>query len=310
MDPIKIGGMKGIVIFAVVLCLLPVGGNAATITVNCDAGEKIQAKLDSAKPGDTLLVTGTCNENVRIEVEVQRITLDGQGRATINGADVSAGRDTLYVNGRGIIIKGFTITGGGQDGLHISGATAFIDGNTIQRTRSRGIFLDRGTFATIFNNRIQDNPTHGIMVHENSIARIGFALPIDPKPSPNTIQKNGGNGIYVWRSSTAWIVSNTITGNKRNGIWINRNSEAQITGNRISGNGEDAISVSRNSGVIFGTGEAPLRREANNTDAQLNNGGFGVRCTIGGYVEGPQGTLNGAKGAKECDKGCIDSLTP
>jgi len=66
MDPIKISGMKGIVIFAVVLCLLPVGGNAATTTVNCDAGEKIQDKLSAAKPGDTLLVSGTCSENLDI----------------------------------------------------------------------------------------------------------------------------------------------------------------------------------------------------------------------------------------------------
>jgi len=292
------------------LWLVASTGEAATITVDCNAGEKIQSKLESAKPGDTLVVSGTCNENVRIEVEVQRITLDGQGKATINGADTSAGKDTLYVNGRAITIKGFTITGGGRDGLHIAGATAFIEGNTIQRTRSRGIFLDRGTFATIFNNKILDNPAAGIMVHENSIARIGFAHPADPKPSPNMIQNNGGHGIYVWRSSTAWIVANTITGNKRNGIWINRNSEAQITGNLISGNGEDAISVSRNSAVILGNEGTGRREGANKTDGQINNGGFGVRCTIGGYVEGSHGTLSGAKGGKDFTSGCIDSVKP
>ena len=37
------------------------------------------------KPGDTLLVSGTCNENIDLGEEVHGITLDGQGTATING---------------------------------------------------------------------------------------------------------------------------------------------------------------------------------------------------------------------------------
>jgi hypothetical protein len=46
-------------VVAALLWLVASAGEAATIPVNCDAGGKIQAKLDSAKPGDTLLVTGT-----------------------------------------------------------------------------------------------------------------------------------------------------------------------------------------------------------------------------------------------------------
>jgi hypothetical protein len=77
----------------------------------------------------------------------------------------------------------------------------------------------------------------------------------------------------------------------------------------ISGNGEDAISVSRNSGVTLANEGTGRREGANKTDGQKNNGGFGVRCTIGGYVEGSLGTLSGAKGGKEFTSGCIDSLS-
>ncbi|MBI2987964.1 MAG: hypothetical protein HYY45_14465, partial [Deltaproteobacteria bacterium] len=78
----------------------------ATFTVDCGLGQTISDKLKDLIPGDTLLVSGTCNENLVIREEVHRITLDGQGTATINGPDPSA--STVSVQGAGITIKGFT----------------------------------------------------------------------------------------------------------------------------------------------------------------------------------------------------------
>ena len=51
--------------------------------VDCDAGEEIQQKIALAKPGDTVLVSGTCRENLAISSEVVRITLDDQEKAVI-----------------------------------------------------------------------------------------------------------------------------------------------------------------------------------------------------------------------------------
>lgn len=56
---------------------------AATLTVDCNAGEKIQERVVAARPVDTILVSGTCNENVAITSEIVRITLDGQGKTVI-----------------------------------------------------------------------------------------------------------------------------------------------------------------------------------------------------------------------------------
>lgn len=46
--------------------------------------------MNQAMSGQTILVSGTCNENILIRNEKQRITIDGAGggigtRATING---------------------------------------------------------------------------------------------------------------------------------------------------------------------------------------------------------------------------------
>lgn len=76
----------------------------ATLTVDCDAGEKIQQKIALAKPGDTVLVSGTCRENLAISSEVVRITLDGQGKAVIQAPGTTA--DAIFIRGKDITVKG------------------------------------------------------------------------------------------------------------------------------------------------------------------------------------------------------------
>jgi nitrous oxidase accessory protein NosD len=83
--------------FAIVRWLLPRIGEAATLTVDCDAGERIQQKIALAKPGDTVLVSGTCSENVAIPSEVVRITLDGQGKAVIQAPGTTG--DAIFIRG-------------------------------------------------------------------------------------------------------------------------------------------------------------------------------------------------------------------
>jgi hypothetical protein len=57
--------------------LIPFSNMPTTHTADCNAGEKIQDKITMAKPRDTILVSGACNENVAILSETVRITLDG-----------------------------------------------------------------------------------------------------------------------------------------------------------------------------------------------------------------------------------------
>src|SRR5689334_10480643 len=77
--------------------------------VNCDAGEKIQAKLNQAQPGDAISVSGTCNEGVQVASDMIRISLVGQPGAVIKAP---SGQDGIFIRGRDITIRGFTITGG------------------------------------------------------------------------------------------------------------------------------------------------------------------------------------------------------
>jgi len=165
MERTKISTIRGLVVLGALLWLLPSGGEAATIQVDCPSAS-LQAAVDKAKPGDILLVSGTCNENVFIQAEVQRITLDGQGKAIIDGPDTT--RNVIYVRGRDVTIKGFIVRGG-RNGIVINvGGTAVVDGNTVENTGRHGVLVEQVSFARIINNTIRNNPRDGIIVGGSS----------------------------------------------------------------------------------------------------------------------------------------------
>ncbi len=288
-------------------CVLAFPAVARSQKLICSPQKTIGESLKNLKPGDTLLVEGVCNENVFILQEVERITLDGQGLATINGPDAT--EPTVVVLGRGINIQGFTITGGNQGISVPRGGDATINGNTIQFTRDIAILVTRNSLARVTNNTIQDNPGGGILVTENSSARIGFATGDDTTASPNLIQNNGGNGISVLRSSNARIVGNTIKENRGHGVSIQQGSHAQVSDNVIEGNANHGINVSQTSGVNLGRDTGSGIFDLPNTTTVLN-GGFGIRCSLGGYADGRLGSLTGTSGPSGFDGTCINSLLP
>lgn len=295
---------------ATCLWLSPAVGraHASTRTITCGPERTIGQAIKTLKPGDALLVSGTCDENVVLGQEVDRITLDGQGTATINGDPTTFG---VAVRGRGITIRGFTIVGGLQGIAVLDGGSAVIDGNTIQDAVMNGITVFRNSTANITNNTIQHNPSSGIQLQHSSSAQIGFSGPPSNRVSaPNTIQNNGGAGIQILRASSAQIFSNTIQNNGSHGVTVDRNAQAEIAACSINGNVGDGIRGMRNAGIDIGTdatGATPQFDDDTNTGT---NGGFGVRCMIGGFVDGRLGALIGTAGGKGFAESCVDSTAP
>lgn len=290
-------------VLAAGLCFSTVAG-AATVAVDCDAGGTIKAALASVKPGDTIQVSGTCNEQVSFTPEMVRITLDGQGKTTIRHPGKTApSPHVVFIRGKDITVKGVMVTGG-LDGIHLSGpASAEIEHAVVTKVGGRGIHIDKGSVARVLNSTVEGNGVVGIDVTGASYAYIGLRIPRVPALSPNTIRDNNGPGINIERTSGAWIVGNTITGNKGSGIEVNRNAQADVMANVINGNGGDGITVSYGSGVNL---KSEPRKEGPNETAQDNNG-VGLRCSTGGYVAGPIGTLGGKQGMKAVEDGCVDN---
>ncbi len=283
---------------------------SATINVACP-GQTVQSGVDSAGPGDTVAVTGTCNENVVIRNEKQRIAISGSS-ATINGTN--ANQPTINVRGKGIVISGFTITGG-RDAVHVNrGSNAVIQSNTITTAARNGILVDQLAFAVILGNTIQNNPGAGIVVSENSIARVGFNLDSDSAETPNIIQSNG-KGIVVSRTSSARIVGNQIVSNNGasntgDGIQVIRVSQADIAKNLINSNSGHGISVAQNGGVQLGEDSPSTFFDDPNTTTS-NNSLNGINCQLGATVNGHLGSsnqINGSAGQTSIDGSCPSSL--
>ena len=51
---------------ATALAFAAANANAATLNVDCDQGNTINGALAKVAPGDTILVSGTCKEQVNI----------------------------------------------------------------------------------------------------------------------------------------------------------------------------------------------------------------------------------------------------
>ena len=280
-----------------------------TLQVVCPVGS-LQSAINGARAGATLSVVGTCNENILIRNEKQRITIDGAGagagtRATVNAPGGSPG---FNVRGKGIAIQNFVISGGSHGVAVNRGSNAVLNNNLIQNTNGSGIVVDQLAFSVITNNTIQNNPEAGILVDESSTARIGFNLDTETTASPNTIQSNG-IGIAVMNNSSARVVGNTISANSGDGIIFGRSTQGDVSSNTIDGNGGDGIKLSDGAAVQLGEDSGTSIYQTPNATT-VNNGGAGVSCGEGGLADGRQGSLTGMSGATSFDGSCINSLAP
>ena len=87
----------------------------ATLTVDCDAGEKVQQKIALAKPGESGWLAECAAKTWGFPSEAVRITLDGQGKTGIEARGNTA--DAILSAAR-------TLRSGGSRSL--VGGTAFI----------------------------------------------------------------------------------------------------------------------------------------------------------------------------------------
>ncbi len=273
------------------------------VSISCSS-DSLQSAINNALTGQTLSVSGTCNENVLVRNDKVRVFLEGGGTATINASDPT--RPAIDVRGKAVSIRHFTITGG-SSGIEVErGSNAVIEQNIIQNTFGSGVAVRQQAFAVLTNNTIQNNAGDGVLINEGAAARIGFNSGSEPSPSPNTIQMNGGNGITIAGSSSARVVGADINNNGRHGIRVMSEAQADISNNAINSNGGDGINVTLNSSVQFG--EDPGLFAAANSGT--GNGGFGISCDFGAVLDGLRGTLTGNMGPTRIDPSCQNSLSP
>ena len=150
---IAYGWFIGTMLLTVAPTVLGQQGGPARFHVDCDGGgPKLSQAIELAKPGDTIVVRGTCRE--RIKVTRGPLILDGGGNAILDGAGVGPNEQEfnglLTVDGaHGVTIRGWLIrnsTGEGIFGVH--GANMVIQ-DTVVEENFTGIGLSNSAAEVV-----------------------------------------------------------------------------------------------------------------------------------------------------------------
>ena len=163
--------------------------------------------MAQAQPGDTIMITGTCNETVMVNKD--GITLDGGGAAIIDGDGADAPVIAVYGQ-RNVVIRGLTVQNG-----------------------RRGVFADRGAAVWLEDVTARNNGT-GISIRGNSSATFAGTI----MSNDNKIEV--GIGVLqstIWSENVTLVQAN---GNPEGGISLSRGAQMFLTGAHkieVMGNG-------------------------------------------------------------------------
>jgi parallel beta-helix repeat protein len=188
-------------------------------------GDSIQAAVDAASPGDTLLVSGTHRENVAVQTD--GLTLRGaraviippatpavhacfdptevgeavHGICVIGDVDFDTGEVSRIVEG--VTVTGFTIRGFTGSALTAIGAanTTFM-GNVVSDNGDAGVSAARSTRTHVLSNQVSGSrfgifavdalggDVLGNSVHDNCVGLFAFAGTADFRIAANSIHRN------------------------------------------------------------------------------------------------------------------------
>ncbi|WP_405935430.1 right-handed parallel beta-helix repeat-containing protein [Streptomyces sp. NBC_00726] len=190
-------------------------------------GQSIQAAVDAARPGDTIVVRpGTYRESVRISTP--DLTLRGSGDDTVimPGAGRAAAGDDCAGAGNGICVLG---TAGGT-----------VDGVTVRSLRVTG-FARSGLWAS-WTDRLS---VRSVTADANGVWGIAQQRSTRSDLRDSTARSNGDAGIFVANSvdeeggatdtGGTLVRGNTLTGN-RIGFTARRVRNLSVRGNTFTAN--------------------------------------------------------------------------
>jgi hypothetical protein len=155
------------------------GADSSVKKVQCDKGQTLTDALRKAKPGDTLQVTGTCQE--RVTITTDRLTLDGGGSAVLDGGGggPTEFEGVVTVDGaQGVTLMGFTIQNGPGEGILGRHEAAFtVQHTTVQDNAHTGIVVSDGSTADLTDITVQRN-ANGLDIFTGANAILRGAISI------------------------------------------------------------------------------------------------------------------------------------
>lgn len=210
-----------------------IDGSAAPTRLQVYSGGVIQAAIDAAAPGETVLVhPGTYTESLVLRAGID-VKGEGAGLVTLRTPSDPGVR---IINCADTEFSGFKVipVGGGSavTGIQASAGSPLIKNNLVTGFSQRGIYLTGGSTAIVCGNRIQDNGDSG-----NASLDYGIiSLSSKPLITSNLISGNECGCYIAWHDSDgAQFINNTVVGNSSDGLWCYQ-SNPVVKNNIVSGN--------------------------------------------------------------------------
>ncbi len=201
---------------ALSLCAAALGLQSVTNaeTLRVAAGQSIQAMVNQATAGDTILVApGTYRETVYIDKE--NITLIGEivkgKRAMLEGGGKL--NDGILASGNGVTIQGFSVRGFKGNGIMTQGANNYKIIDNLVQNGFYGIFPQFGRNGLVARNRISGVEDAGIYLGMSDNVDLianeawGNVLGIEAENSRNVLME----GNYV-HDNTAGMAASLFSG--------------------------------------------------------------------------------------------------
>ena len=204
----------------------------------------LQAAVDAAPSGDTLIVKGTCVGHTLIDGK--DLTVRGRGGrqapATLDAGDASTSTVSVWGGAR-VTIRDLEITGG-SEGI----STAFPSWLTVTRSRitGNGAGITGYAILSISRSTIANNDGTGVVslntleitdsvITENSLGVAGISATLDIRKS--VVSDNTAGGVEVGLGS-AIVMDSIISGNtsSANGGGIFNSGALTITDSLVTGN--------------------------------------------------------------------------
>ncbi len=267
---------------------IPVKCNNSHIAKMLGASQdRLKRALRTARPGDTLKISGTCEESITITQGP--LTLDGNGSGVISGAmfePESAEFDGLVTidGAQGVVLRGLTISGSPSEGvLAMNGARVKIDDSLIESNHT-GIRLSQAGL-TLRDSTVRDNAGSGLMAITGSTTVFGGEV---------HLTGNQGAGLFLEGNSMAEIRGAQVhADNNFLGVIVSVHSSltvlelASAVGSTLTVRNNAVIGLQLAQGMLMVAGEG--RPIANTLIDVSGNGAAGIVSVAGSQIASPFG---------------------
>ncbi len=218
--------MRSFWAFTLVLLL---GGSPGSTS----AQPSLQARLDAAAPGDTIVVDGGVHDGPFV-VDTS-LVLVGENHPHLRGDDQT---HVVTVTAPDVTIAGFRITDSGKSlnqdhaGVMVQAARVTLRDNHLSDVL-HGIYVKGKPRVVIAGNRIEGPPTVSPRLSPEEARRHDCTVPPAGGDCEVTLPvPQRGNGVHLWNALHSTITHNTVH-HTRDGIYFSHSNHAYAAHNTI-----------------------------------------------------------------------------